>query len=164
MIPRTISENHQCQAQEHVGKGIEHTVDVAETTCFTLLRMMKSTGPVDGDIAFAPVQAGCPLHTTTSTDAAEVKKSIEDWTIIADVVFSLLFGEVVHIVRCDLLEEVDVLIRVELGHFMAGSWFCALGKHSQWTIAYVVSTITSSKRARKRRDQIQKGCCSLELT
>lgn len=164
MIPRTISENHQFQAQKHVGKGIEHTVNVAEATCFTLLGMVKSTGPIDGDVAFAPVQAGCSLHTTTSTDAAEVKKSIEDWTIIADVVFTLLLGEVVHIVRCDLLQEVDVLIRVELGHFMAGSWFCALGKHSQWTIAYVVSTIASSKRARKGCIQIQKVCCSLELT
>jgi hypothetical protein len=125
---------------------------------------MKSPGPVDGDVAFAPVQAGCPLHTSTSTDAAEVKQSIEDWTIITDVVFSLLLGEVVHIVRCDLLEEVDVLIRVELGHFMAGSWFCALGKLSQWTIAHVVSILASSKRARKGCIQIQKGCCSLRLT
>jgi len=89
---------------------------------------MKSSGPVDGDVAFAPVETSCPLHTTTSADAAEVKQSVEDWTVITNVVFPLFLGEVVHIVRCDLLKEVDILVCMELGHFMASSWFCALGK------------------------------------
>jgi hypothetical protein len=26
------------------------------------------------------------------------------------------------------LKEVDILVCMELGHFMASSWFCALGK------------------------------------
>lgn len=91
---------------------------------------MKSTGPVDGNVAFAPVEASCPLHTATSADPTEVKQTIEHWTIITNVVLALLLGEIVHVVRSNLLEKVDVLISVELGHFVASGWFCALGEES----------------------------------
>ena len=92
---------------------------------------MKSSSPVDGDIAFAPVEASGALHTATSADAAEIKQPVEDWTVITNVVLSLLFGKVVHVVRSNFLEEIDILVRMELGHFMASSWFCALGEISQ---------------------------------
>jgi len=114
-----------------LNKVVQPTVDVAETTCFTLFGVMKSSGPVDGDVAFAPVETSCPLHTTTSADTAKVKQPVEDWAIITDIVLSLLLGEVVHIVWSDFLEEVDILVRVELGHFMASSRFRALATRCQ---------------------------------
>jgi len=129
MMPRTISKDNQHPNTSE--PDFSHTVDIAETTCFTLFGVMKTSSPVDGDIAFAPVEASCALHTATSADAAEIKQPVEDWTVITNIVFSLLLGEVVHVVRSDLLEEINILIRVELGHFMASSWFCALGEISQ---------------------------------
>jgi hypothetical protein len=38
----------------------------------------------------------------------------------------LLLCERVHVVWCDFLEEIDVLVGVELGHLMTSCRFCAL--------------------------------------
>jgi hypothetical protein len=89
---------------------------------------MKTSSPVDGDVAFATVQTSCPLHASTSANTAELKKTVEDRAIITDIVLSLLLCESIHVVGSDFLEEVNVFVSVELGHFMTGSWFCALSK------------------------------------
>lgn len=102
------------------------TVDVAEATRFTLFRVMQASSPVDGHIALSPIEPCCALHTTAGADAAEVEQTIKHWTVIADVVFALLFLIVVHIVRRDFAEKVDVLVCVELGHFELVGRFRAL--------------------------------------
>jgi hypothetical protein len=96
----------------------ELTIDITESTGFALLGMMKTSSPVDGDIAFATVKAGGTFHATSSTDTAEFEQSIEDRAIVSDVVFALLLHVGLHVVRGDLLKEVNVLIGVELGHLM----------------------------------------------
>ena len=93
--------------------------------------MVETSSPVNGDVAFAAIQTSSSLHTTTSADATELEKSVEHRAIVADIVFTLLFRERVHIVWRDLLKKVDVLICVELGHFMTGGRFCALEPRSQ---------------------------------
>jgi hypothetical protein len=40
--------------------------------------------------------------------------------------FRLLLLIVVHIIRGDLVQEFDIVIRVELSHFTLRRWFCAL--------------------------------------
>lgn len=107
-------------------EGKNLTIDVAETTGFTLLGVMKSTSPVDCDVAFASVEARSALHAATGGDTTELEEAIEDGTIIADVEFALLFHEGVHVVWRDLLEKVDILVCMKLGHFMLCGWFCSL--------------------------------------
>lgn len=102
------------------------TIDVTETTGFALLGVMKSTSPVDCNVAFASVEARGALHTATGGDTTELKEAIKHGTIVADIELALLFHEGVHVVWSDLLEKVDVLIRVKLGHFMFCGWFCSL--------------------------------------
>jgi hypothetical protein len=106
----------------------KHTVDVAEATGFTFLGVVKATSPIDGDVALLSVQSRGTLHTTTRTDTAKLEETIEHRTIISDVVFSLLPHETVHIVRCDFLQEIDVIVRVKLGHFASCRRFRALQK------------------------------------
>jgi hypothetical protein len=38
----------------------------------------------------------------------------------------LLLLIVIHIVRCDLVQELDIVVRVELGHFTLGRRLCSL--------------------------------------
>ena len=102
------------------------TVDVAETTGFALLGVMQTTSPVHSNIAFAAVQPRRTLHAAASTDTAEFEQTVEDRTVVADVVFALLFAEVVHVVWGDALQEVDVLVGVELGHLVLGRGLCAV--------------------------------------
>ena len=102
------------------------TVDVAETTGFALLGVMQTTSPVHSNIAFAAVQPRRTLHAAASTDTAEFEQTVEDRTVVADVVFALLFAEVVHVVWGDALQEVDVLVGVELGHLVLGCGLCAV--------------------------------------
>lgn len=80
--------------------------------------MVKSTGPVNGNVALVAVEPGGTLHTTTRANTAKLKEPIEDGTVISDIVFALLLREGVHVVRCNLRKEVDILIRVKLGHFV----------------------------------------------
>jgi hypothetical protein len=87
---------------------------------------MQSTSPVDCDIAFPSVQTRRPLHGASRADTAELEQAVKDRTIISDIVFALLFGEVVHVVWGDFVQELDVLVGVELRHFVLGGWFCAL--------------------------------------
>jgi hypothetical protein len=91
---------------------------------------MQSTSPIDCDIALSSVQTRRALHGATSTDPAELEQAVKDGTVISDVVFALLFGEVVHVVRCDFVEELDIFVGVELRHFVLGGWFRALRRIS----------------------------------
>jgi hypothetical protein len=102
------------------------TIDVAETTSFALLRVMQATRPVDCNIALSSVQTRSTLHSASSADTAELKQAVEDWTIVSNVVFALLLGEVIHVVWRDLVQKLNVLVRVELRHFVLGGWFGAL--------------------------------------
>ena len=110
---------------------IKHTVDIAEATGFTFLSVVKTTSPIDGDVALLSVESRSTLHTTTRTDTAKLEEAIEHGTIISDVVFSLLPHETVHIVWCDFLQEIDVVVRVKLGHFASCRRFRALRKCQQ---------------------------------
>jgi hypothetical protein len=104
----------------------QHTVDVAETTGFTFLGVMQTTSPVHSNIAFAAVQPRRALHAAASADTTEFEQTVEDGTVVADVVFALLFAEVVHVVWGDALQKVDVLVCVELGHLVLGCGLCAV--------------------------------------
>jgi hypothetical protein len=99
--------------------GCRITIDIAETACFALLGMMKTSSPIDCYVAFATIETGSTLHASTRANTAELEESIEDRTIITNVIFALLLSERVHVVGRDLLKEVDVLVGVELSHLMA---------------------------------------------
>jgi hypothetical protein len=94
------------------------TIDIAESTCFTLLCVMKASSPIHSDVAFAAVETGCPFHAATRADAAELEKSIKDWAIISDIEFALLFRVAFHIIWRDFLKELNIFIGVKLGHLM----------------------------------------------
>ncbi len=87
---------------------------------------MKASGPVDRNVTFAAIQPCSTFHTATSTNSAKFEKTIENWAVVTHVETTLLFLVRLHIVRCYFLEEVDVFIRMKLGHFKIGSRFGAL--------------------------------------
>src|SRR5438034_7986856 len=105
---------------------LKRTVNIAEATGFALLCMMEAPGPVDSNVAFITIKPSRPFHTTSCTDTAELKESIKDRTIIADVVPTLFLRIRVHIVGCDFCQEVDIFVRVELCHFKLARRFGAL--------------------------------------
>jgi hypothetical protein len=105
---------------------VKLTIDVAKATCFALLCVMQTASPVDGDVAFSAVQPCGTLHAASGADTTKLEQAVEDRTVVADVVLALLLAEVVHVVRSDALEEIDVFVGVELGHFVLGCWFGAV--------------------------------------
>lgn len=102
------------------------TIDITETRRLAFLGVVQPACPVDGHIAFPAIQSRSTFHTAASTDAAELEQAIEDWTVISNVVFALLFGEVVHVVRRDALQEINIFVCVELRHLVLGSGFGAV--------------------------------------
>lgn len=103
-----------------------NTIDIAETTGFALLGVVKTTGPVHRDVAFGPVESGGTLHTSTGADATKLKQTVEYRTVVSHIVFTLLLNIRVHVVGCHPLEELYVFVRVELRHLCEDSGFRAL--------------------------------------
>jgi hypothetical protein len=87
---------------------------------------MQATRPVDCDIALSSVQTRRAFHCATRADTAELEQPIEHRAVVSDVVLALLLREVVHVVRGDFVEKVNVLVGVELRHFVLGGRFGAL--------------------------------------
>jgi hypothetical protein len=102
------------------------TIDVAETASFALFGVVKTSSPINRNVALLSVQSRGTLHTSSSTDTAKLKKAVKNGTIISNIVFALLSHEAIHVVRRDLLEEIDVVVRVKLCHFTSSGGFCAL--------------------------------------
>ena len=124
MMPRTISDRPVRDDQDNT--RIELTIHIAETTSFAFLCVMQTASPIHSHITFASVQPRRTLHGATGADTTELEKTVEHRTVISDIIFALLFGEVVHIVGCDLVEEVDVFVGVKLRHLVLRGGFCAL--------------------------------------
>ena len=76
----------------------DNVVDVTEATSFALLGVMKTTSPVHSNVAFAAVETCCAFRASSSGDTTELEKAIENWAIVSDVEFTLLFQEGVHVV------------------------------------------------------------------
>ena len=133
MMPRTISKASSAGILDSLRKGARLTIHVAKATCLALLGVMKASSPVDSDVALAPVQSSSALHAATGADTTELKEPIEDRAIIPNIVFSLLLRKRLHVVGSDLLQEVDVLVGMELGHLVTRSRFCTLWVVSRYT-------------------------------
>lgn len=119
------------------------TVDVAEATGLALLGVMQTTGPVDGDVALLAVESGGTLHGSARTDATEFEKAIEDGTIVADIVLSLLARITVHVVGRDPSKEINVFVGVELCHLVDNCGLCALHR--------IVASVSGRTRTLLRR-------------
>lgn len=63
------------------------TIDITESRCLALLRVMQPTRPIDSDITLASVETGCTFHATTCADTTELEEAIEHGTVVADIVF-----------------------------------------------------------------------------
>jgi hypothetical protein len=103
---------------EQLDDSEDDVIDIAESTGLALFRVMQTTSPVYSDVAFPSVQASGALHGTASADTAKLKKAIKYRAIVSDIVFTLLAGELLHVVWRDLVQEFDVLVRVELRHLV----------------------------------------------
>lgn len=104
----------------------EPTIDVAEAAGFALLCVVKTTGPVDSNVALGAVQSGRTLHATAGADSAELEETIEHRAIVAHVILALLPHVAVHVVGSDLLQEVNVVVGMELRHLAPVGRFRAL--------------------------------------
>ena len=128
MIARTMSASRLESAERppHGELGRRPTIDVAEPASFALLGMMESTGPVYRDVALVPVQPRGALHAAAGADAAKLEEAVKHGAVVPDVVLALLAHMIVHVVGRDLLQEFDVLVRVELRHLGRDGGFRAL--------------------------------------
>ena len=130
-MPRTMSTTHDEQHPQSLHRQ-PHTVDVAEAAGFAFLRVVKSTGPIYGHIAFGSIETGCALHAATGANPAKFEETIKDRTVIADIVLALFLWVGLHVIRSHLPQEVDILIRMKLAHFEMACRFCTL-RSVRWT-------------------------------
>lgn len=106
--------------------GKEHTIDITEPTSLALFSVVKSAGPIDGNVALLSVEASSALHRATSADAAELEQAVEDRTIVANVVLCLLALVGLHIVGRYPSKKFYVLVGVKLRHLIDDCGFRSL--------------------------------------
>lgn len=102
------------------------TIDIAEARGFAFLGVMKTTSPVYRNVALLAVQSGSTFHASASADTTKLKQPVENRAIVSDVVFALFFLEGVHVIGGNLLQEVDVFVRMKLRHFTSSCGFRTL--------------------------------------
>lgn len=102
------------------------TVHVAETASLAFLCVVETASPVYSDITFVAVKSSGALHATSGTNTTEFEETVEHGAIITDIVLALFFCKRIHVIRGNLGEEVDVFVRMELGHLKFGGWFRTL--------------------------------------
>lgn len=106
--------------------GPNLTVHIAKAASFALLCVVKTTGPIDRNVAFFSVESRGSLHAATSTDTAKLEESIEHRAVVADVVLALFAHKAIHIVRSHLLKELNVLVCMKLRHLRGHGGFRTL--------------------------------------
>lgn len=95
-----------------------HTIDITEAASLAFLCVMQASSPVDSNVALLAVQTGGSFHRATGADSTELEETVEDRTIVTNIVLGLLTHVTIHIVGCNSSEEIDILVGVELGHFI----------------------------------------------
>lgn len=73
-------------------------IHITESATFAFLRVMETSRPVYGNIAFSAIQSGSTLHTSTGADAAEFEEAIKNGRIATYIVLILLVDIVVHVI------------------------------------------------------------------
>jgi len=107
------------------------TVHVAKAASLALLCVVKTTSPIDRNVAFFPIETRSSLHAATSTDTAKLEESIKHRAVVADIVLALFAHEAIHIVWSHLLKKLNVLVRMKLRHLRGHGGFRAL----HWLLA-----------------------------
>jgi hypothetical protein len=91
-------------------------IDVAESRSFRFLGMMQSPSPVNNRVSLVIIQADGTPDASTGVKLAELKESIENRAIFSHVESLQLANVILHVIRGDYAEEVDVIVRVEPCH------------------------------------------------
>jgi hypothetical protein len=94
------------------------TVNIAKPRCLAFLCVMQTPSPIYRDITFSAVEPSGPFHTAATRNSTELEQPVKYWTIIADIVFSLLFCILFHVIWGDFREEIHIFIGVKLAHFL----------------------------------------------
>lgn len=77
MMHIDIDINHARVVLEQFKRTEHNVVHIAESTCFLLLRVVKSTAPIDSNIRLLVDDHRRAIKRTTCTDLAEIVKAFE---------------------------------------------------------------------------------------
>ena len=94
--------------------------------------MMKPSSPIDSDVTFPTVEPCSTFHRTSGADATELEQTIENRAIISNIKSALFLLVLIHVVWCDLIQEIYVFVCMELCHFELGCGFCTLWGESAY--------------------------------
>lgn len=96
-------------------------VDVAEPRSLRLLGVVESARPVDSDVRLIIDEFSRTVETGASVEGAEIVHSVEDGTVIANVVLcDHIAGEGIGVMGSYATKEVEVVGAVEVGEFFFG--------------------------------------------
>lgn len=116
----------QLRSRRKEETGIRPTVNVTKAARFTFLCMMKTTRPVDRNVALISVEARRTFHGASCADSTELKKTVKHRAVITNVITALFLRVLVHIIGCNFGKKIYVFIGMKLGHLKFAGGFRAL--------------------------------------
>ena len=118
MVDVDVDVQHPRVVLEQLEDGQHDVVDVAEAGGLALLGVVQPPRPVDDDVVLPSVEPPGAGDAAAGVDLAELVQARENRAVLADAEPDLLLPVRVLVLRAHLLQELDVLLRVELAHIV----------------------------------------------
>jgi hypothetical protein len=72
--------------------------------------MMQTSSPINNRVSLVIIQSDGTSDTSTGVKLAELKESIKDGTIFSNIESLELANVILHVIRGDNAEEIDVIV------------------------------------------------------
>jgi len=107
------------------------TIDVAKARRLTLLGVMQSPGPVDGNVRLLLAQLDCTVHTGTRVELTKLVQTVKDGAVGGVSGVEALHGGGVlsTVVGCNFGKKLNVIFRMKLCHFARRGWMGTVAIH-----------------------------------
>lgn len=96
---------------------------------------METSRPIHCNVTLLSVKSCGSFHRSARADTAKFEEPVNNRAVVSHVILALLFLVRIHVVWGDLLEEINVLVRVELCHFHLRGWLRTLQRRSRLSVA-----------------------------
>jgi len=129
VVDVNINIEHTLVHFEELKNRQDNVVDIAEPTGLAFFRVVETACPVDGNIRLLHIELHSAADGASRGQLTKVEKAVEDWAILAHVEALQLFNVVVHVLWCNHLEELYVVVGVEFRHVALCRWLWSLWKN-----------------------------------
>mmetsp|Transcript_11111 Transcript_11111/g.16845 ORF Transcript_11111/g.16845 Transcript_11111/m.16845 type:complete len:219 (+) Transcript_11111:796-1452(+) len=116
--------------------GQDTIIHITKPGCLGLLGMVHAPRPINNRIGLVLIQTYRTPHASTGVKLTELKESIKDGTIFANIEPLESSDVILHVIGGDDSKEIDVIVRVEACH--GGGGYTGWTEHFHATVETII--------------------------